>query len=179
MRVSGSGDPFSFDVREACQEEADAEGSEEGQVEGERHGVPAMHGPVQYIHTVGEGQGVGERLQEDRKFLDGKEKPAEEDHGKTEEVGKGLRLEYLADGDGYEKPEEGFRQLASHIIRCVRAGDAHHMFSPGRLDQAFDRIGPDDAAGNNEGDPVAEPFGLAEPYRAAQKQRFSNPVSSG
>lgn len=102
-----SGDPFSSDVHEAYRKKAHAEHSEEGQVEGEGHGVSAMHGSVQHIHPVGEGQDIREGLQKDRQLLDGKEKPAEENHGETKEIREGLRLKHLADGNGDEKPEEG------------------------------------------------------------------------
>jgi len=68
--------------------------------------VSAKDGTVKNVRPVRERECKGKGAQKYRQLLDGKEEPAEKDHGKTEKVGERLSLEDLAHGHGDEKAQK-------------------------------------------------------------------------
>jgi hypothetical protein len=61
---------------------------------------------VENVNAIGHRKYVRERAKKYWQCCDRKEKPAQEDHWKTEEVGKGLSLENLAHRNCDEQSEE-------------------------------------------------------------------------
>lgn len=70
--VRGSNNPAFFDIVEAHGKQADTECTENYQVKNKWHNVPTMHGPMQYVSSVSQGQHVRKGFQKYRQLLNGK-----------------------------------------------------------------------------------------------------------
>ena len=101
-----SNNPAFPDIAQAESEQADTKNGENRKIQGKGQAVPAMHGPVQHIGAIGQGQYIGKRLEKDRQFIDGKKESTQEHHGKAEKVGEGLGFENLAHRHGDEKAQK-------------------------------------------------------------------------
>ena len=62
---------------------------------------------MEHIGPIDQGKRIGEWFEKHGQLFNGKKEPAEENHGKAEEVGKGLSFENLAHRHGDKKAQEG------------------------------------------------------------------------
>ncbi len=110
-------DPAFPDIEQAQIKQADAAGDKQEEVNPEGQHMDAVYGSVEDVGPVGQGQDIGQGLEQDGQFSNGKEEPAEKHHRKSEEVGKGLRLEDFGHRYRNKKTEKGRYHRNQHHRR--------------------------------------------------------------
>ena len=101
-----SQNPAALDVAQAPGGEENAKGAKHKKIEGKGHGVPGVEGAVEDVGAISKRQNKGEGFDERGQVGNREKKPAKENHGEAEEVGKGLGLKDLAHRDCDEKAHE-------------------------------------------------------------------------
>lgn len=112
--------------------------------------MTAVNGAVEYVGPIGKRKSIRDWFEKEGQLFNREKKPAQEDHGKAEKVGEGLRLEYLAYTHGDEKAQKS-RGYGDQK-------DSRHEPTPGHRGQIGQEYGYDYG---NEGVDRAEQDGSA------------------
>ena len=96
-----------LEVVQAGEKKGSTKQKEHAEIQRQRHQAVSSEVLVQNVCAVSQGKRERKRFQSGREVDDGKEEPVEENHGKAEEIEKGLGLEDFAYRNGDKKAQEG------------------------------------------------------------------------